>query len=176
MKNDTISLAHRDRHQQNITPAVFEMFVKQSYKSWSFKDAVKLFEAPKRPQFLERIDWLFKEAFVKSIDYSNIGQAKLHIPLMGGGCVKDNFNVELVSKMISLYSFIDSVYWHKDKSEDIYFIVIDGDDVDLQIQVFDLYWEISDQLPDYSFEFRPFSKKEFQEFNLPQSATKISGR
>lgn len=112
------------------------------------------------------------ESSLKKLESVKAGS---HIHNMGGGQImKNEQEVLQIKNMLKKKSYVDKVYLVSPENQ--YVIVIAEDDPDLTLELFELYWDLFDQIGlEYEFEFKPVFVGNFNLSKLPESAQLVVG-
>lgn len=105
-----------------------------------------------------------------SLEIPELVQNGSHIPNRGGDLMmmkSSGYLKNVVADKLEKDVNVQSVLYSPGK-EDTYYVIIHEDDVDIEMRIFDEYWNIKDSYPEYEFEFRIYSREDF-ETNYDQS-------
>lgn len=118
------------------------------------------------------------------INWNEYGQTDSHINSSKGLNVDGGRRVNILSKnqqfvknkLLSEQNLVESIYLYNSNNTDFYIIkTIDDklDIVDLNDVISRIYWDIFDELPDYSFELEPIPRNFFTKERIPSEAIKL---
>jgi hypothetical protein len=115
------------------------------------------------------------------LDITSLVNTEARIPvynrMAGDATVADveRARTALIARL-STHSKVRRVYRCVHRGQDVFKVVVPADDLNINTEIAELYWEVYDENPDYDFKIDPVPEGCFDEASLPKGFSEVPVR